>query len=251
MFNQDSNAFYDDLCDLPPSDVFANLDGLDAKPVEDAFAEIQSPPVPTVPLAMKPETLVSEPVVGVPLVSESVVGAKRGCDESSEESDAEAGPAKKLKRGEHVKGRTEMQENARSGQRHWAAKVPELRREWEEKEVGRFDPQFGRQLWLCERLRVKPQRECLLLAWQLMAADGVIVPFAFSDAHNSLGWTGFWVVAERSSEFRARMATVFASDAKSTTINNTFRRAGLVAEGSWDRAWRGLSPFVYNYQLTH
>mmetsp|Transcript_13226 Transcript_13226/g.20829 ORF Transcript_13226/g.20829 Transcript_13226/m.20829 type:complete len:166 (-) Transcript_13226:236-733(-) len=146
-----------------------------------------------------------------------------------------------MKRGEHVKGRTEMQETAREGQKHWASKVVELRDEWELKKVGRLNKQYVWQLRMCERLRVKPQRECVLLALQIATVDGQIVPFPFNDSKHSLGWSGFQVKKEHSEEFRKRITAMFKSDCKSTTINNTFRRSGLVAEGNWERAWRGRS----------
>lgn len=174
------------------------------------------------------------------------VGEKRvdRCEDRAEE----ARRATKLRRGEHVKGRTKMQENARHGQRHWANRVRELRAEWEAKEMERFNlyKEFDRQLFLCQRLHVKPQRECILLALQMATVDGIIQPLLpFNGAHDSLGWSGFCVVASRSEEFGSRMHGLFPSDC-STTRNNTFRRCGLVAHGCWTKAWRGLSPFVYH-----
>lgn len=174
------------------------------------------------------------------------VGEKRV--DRCEDRVQEARPATKLRRGEHVKGRTEMQETGRLGQRHWAKKVVELRAEWEAKQVQHFCfcEEFRRQVFLCERLRAKPQRECMLLALQIAVVDDIIRPLLpFNNAHDSLRWSGFIVAAGRSEEFRSRMDTLFPSDC-STTRNNTFRRCGLVASGCWDKAWRGLSPFIYH-----
>eukprot|EP00286_Rhodomonas_abbreviata_P025742 CAMPEP_0181306892 /NCGR_PEP_ID=MMETSP1101-20121128/10559_1 /TAXON_ID=46948 /ORGANISM="Rhodomonas abbreviata, Strain Caron Lab Isolate" /LENGTH=282 /DNA_ID=CAMNT_0023413013 /DNA_START=177 /DNA_END=1025 /DNA_ORIENTATION=+ len=161
---------------------------------------------------------------------------------SDADSSNEEPQTQRMRRGEHVKGRTDMQEKARSGQRHWAGMVVELREEWERKRVGEFNPHFVRQLSICEHRRLKPQRECILLLLQIAAADGIIVPFFMEAQTPSLGWGGFRVL--RSLEFRARVNAMFQSNCASTTINNTFRRAGLVADGHWDQAFRGHTAFV-------
>jgi len=196
------------------------------------------------------------PEVEAPVTDDvKLCGLKRALEEAPEDAEAESSddaidsspdePLKKKKRGEHVKGRREMQETAREGQKHWATKVVELRDEWEKKNVGRLNKQYVWQLRMCERLRVKPQRECILLALQIATVDGLIMPFPFIDSKHSLGWSGFQVKKDQSGEFRKRITDMFTNQCKGTTINNTFRRAGLVAEGNWERAWRGLSPFVY------
>mmetsp|Transcript_43751 Transcript_43751/g.102961 ORF Transcript_43751/g.102961 Transcript_43751/m.102961 type:complete len:475 (-) Transcript_43751:320-1744(-) len=163
---------------------------------------------------------------------------------------ARVSPTKKS-RGSHVKERPEMHATARSGQRHWAVKCQDLRAEWTNKRIDAAFPLFEDQVRMCARSHIKSQHECLLRMLQITAIEGLISPaqFASDEAQSFLGWTGFTVIPERSEEFRARVEGLFeAKDSiKNNTVNNAFRRAGLVPE-CWTSAWRGHAAFHYRPQ---
>jgi len=149
-------------------------------------------------------------------------------------------------RGAHVRGRPEMQETARNGQRHWATEVQELRDQWSEARCAEANPAFQAQLELMARRHIKNQHECLLRALHIAAAKGMVDPLPFNTAEGKsfLGWTGFEVRPERAAEFREAVESMFPAPLLENTLHNTFRRAGLVPS-SWSEAWLGLAPFGY------
>mmetsp|Transcript_34012 Transcript_34012/g.87198 ORF Transcript_34012/g.87198 Transcript_34012/m.87198 type:complete len:467 (-) Transcript_34012:141-1541(-) len=149
-------------------------------------------------------------------------------------------------RGAHVKGRPEMQETARNGQRHWATEVQELRNKWNDARCWEANPAFQSQLELMARRHIKNQHECLLRALHIATARGMIDPLPFNTAEGRsfLGWTGFAVRPNRAAEFRTAVEEMFPQPLLENTLHNTFRRAGLVP-GSWSDAWLGFAPFGY------
>lgn len=157
-------------------------------------------------------------------------------------------------RGAHVRGRPEMQENARKGQEHWAKQVAEMRDQWEE--VGcKENPDFKYQIELLQRRHIKSQHECLLRQLHMSATVGQIEPFPYNTAEGKsfVGWTGFRVAPDRASEFRGDIEGMFPPGPNGQILENTqhnmLRRAGLVP-GSWGEAWLGLSPFIYKKPQT-
>mmetsp|Transcript_3257 Transcript_3257/g.6637 ORF Transcript_3257/g.6637 Transcript_3257/m.6637 type:complete len:383 (-) Transcript_3257:178-1326(-) len=150
-------------------------------------------------------------------------------------------------RGAHVRDRPEMQQNARDGQKHWGTQVRNMRKQWQEKEMFKHES-FSKQVDMCARMHIKSQHECLLRQLQMAAVEGIIKPAAFAEDEREsfLGWTGFSVVHNSGAEFRKRIEDLFASTPSDKTLNNTFRRAGLVPEHSWAEAWSGIGGFVYD-----
>eukprot|EP00286_Rhodomonas_abbreviata_P019603 CAMPEP_0181306076 /NCGR_PEP_ID=MMETSP1101-20121128/10093_1 /TAXON_ID=46948 /ORGANISM="Rhodomonas abbreviata, Strain Caron Lab Isolate" /LENGTH=427 /DNA_ID=CAMNT_0023412081 /DNA_START=129 /DNA_END=1412 /DNA_ORIENTATION=- len=151
-------------------------------------------------------------------------------------------------RGAHVKNRPEMQMTAREGQKHWGTVVQNMRREWQEKRVWEHDEAFREQIQMCTRTHIKSQHECLLRQLQLAVVDGIITAhdFSASEDNSFLGWNGFQIVQGKTDEFRARIEGMFASVPKENTLNNAFRRAGLVPKQCWSEAWGGLAAFFYD-----
>lgn len=149
-------------------------------------------------------------------------------------------------RGAHVKGRPEMQETARNGQRHWATEVQNLRTQWHEARCWEANPSFQPQLELMARRHIKNQHECLLRALHIAAAKGMVDPLPFNNAEGKsfLGWTGFSVRPDKAAEFRTAVEEMFPQPLLENTLHNTFRRAGLVPS-SWSDAWLGFAPFGY------
>mmetsp|Transcript_2338 Transcript_2338/g.5443 ORF Transcript_2338/g.5443 Transcript_2338/m.5443 type:complete len:332 (-) Transcript_2338:577-1572(-) len=169
--------------------------------------------------------------------------------ESSSDENGDGPPKKKQhqSRGAHVKERPEMHATARSGQRHWGSLVQILRQEWEDKRVGEAFPHFQDQIRMCTRSHIKSQHECLLRMLQIAALDGIIIPLRFieNEKESFLGWTGFQINPHKSTDFQTKIASMFETSTKQNTINNAFRRAGLVPDQCWGRAWRGLATFQY------
>jgi hypothetical protein len=161
----------------------------------------------------------------------------------------QAGPPKKAhqSRGAHVKARPEMHANARSGQRHWGSLVQILRQEWEEKRVGIAFPHFQDQIQMCMRSHIKSQHECLLRMLRIAALEDAIrpLPFIQNEKESFLGWTGFQINPVKSENFQKRITNMFERSTKQNTINNAFRRAGLVPDQCWSHAWCGLATFQY------
>lgn len=149
-------------------------------------------------------------------------------------------------RGAHVKGRPEMQETARNGQRHWKDEVNNLRAKWQDARCFEANPAFQSQLELMARRHIKNQHECLLRALHIAAAQGMIdpAPFNTAEGRSFLGWTGFSVRPDRAAEFRSAVEEMFPQPLLENTLHNTFRRAGLVPS-SWSDAWLGFAPFGY------
>lgn len=149
-------------------------------------------------------------------------------------------------RGAHVRGRPEMQETARNGQRHWATEVQELRRRWDQANCSEADRAFQPQLELMARRHIKNQHECLLRSLHIAAAEGMVVPHGYNNVEGKsfLGWTGFDIIPDRAGDFRMAIESMFPQPLLENTLHNTFRRAGLVP-ASWSEAWLGLAPFNY------
>lgn len=170
--------------------------------------------------------------------------AKKAKKSSSSKSAKPSGYAQN-NRGAHVRGRPEMQETARNGQRHWASEVQDLRQRWLDANC-QANAAFQGQLDLMARRHIKNQHECLLRSLHIAAAEGMIVPHAFNNAEGKsfLGWTGFDIVPDMASEFRAKIEIMFPQPLLENTLHNTFRRAGLVP-CNWSEAWLGLAPFQY------
>lgn len=150
-------------------------------------------------------------------------------------------------RGAHVKNRPEMQVKAREGQKHWGEMVQHLRREWQKRRMFE-NPHFREQVAMCSRAHIKSQHECLLRQLQFALIDNMITASDFnaSEADSFLGWTGFQIVQGQHQRFRAKIESLFASTPKENTLNNSFRRAGLVPVHCWSDAWSGISPFKYD-----
>lgn len=150
-------------------------------------------------------------------------------------------------RGAHVRERPEMQRNARDGQKHWGTQVKEMRQLWADKDMSKHT-HFEQQINMCTRLHIKSQHECLLRQLQMAAVEKIIIPSKFLDDEKEsfLGWTGFEVAEDHGAEFRKRIEALFASTPSDKTLNNTFRRAGLVPDHSWAEAWNGIGGFVYD-----
>eukprot|EP00288_Rhodomonas_lens_P012845 CAMPEP_0177703620 /NCGR_PEP_ID=MMETSP0484_2-20121128/7769_1 /TAXON_ID=354590 /ORGANISM="Rhodomonas lens, Strain RHODO" /LENGTH=349 /DNA_ID=CAMNT_0019214987 /DNA_START=263 /DNA_END=1312 /DNA_ORIENTATION=+ len=151
-------------------------------------------------------------------------------------------------RGAHVKNRPEMQETAREGQKHWGNMVQDLRKEWQDKKTWEYCESFREQIQMCSRTHIKSQHECLLRQLQMALVDKIITAsdFSASEDDSFLGWVGFQIVAEHKDEFRARIEGMFATVPKENTLNNAFRRAGLVPKQCWNEAWKGKAAFFYD-----
>jgi len=107
--------------------------------------------------------------------------AKKGASSSSGRKSGGGGYAHN-NRGAHVKGRPEMQETARNGQRHWATEVQELRSKWQEARCWEANAAFQPQLELMARRHIKNQHECLLRSLHIAATKGMIDPLPFNTA---------------------------------------------------------------------
>jgi len=153
------------------------------------------------------------------------------------------------RRGENVKCNPQMQKQARDGQKHWHAKVEQLRTdvaEEEEKSESAPCPHYQEQRVMCRTRNLKSQKESLLLFLQLSSQKGLISPLPFvppgDDSAGFMGWTGFLV---NSGEiFKADVEALFPELPKLNTLYHLFRRSGLVPE-DWRRAWVGQAPFLY------
>eukprot|EP00961_Rhodomonas_salina_P202105 2726004-Rhodomonas_salina.1 len=101
---------------------------------------------------------------------------------------------------------------------------------------------------MCSRTHIKSQHECLLRQLQMALVDKIITAsdFSASEDDSFLGWVGFQIVAEHKDEFRARIEGMFATVPKENTLNNAFRRAGLVPKQCWNEAWKGKAAFFYD-----
>jgi hypothetical protein len=173
-------------------------------------------------------------------------GGKKSSPSSSRSSSKSSSGHSHNQRGAHVRGRPEMQETARNGQRHWATEVQELRRRWEDVDCASAHHAFPAQLDIMAKRHIKNQHECLLRSLHIAVAEGMVVPHAFNNAEGKsfLGWTGFDIVPERAGDFRAAIESMFPEPLLENTLHNTFRRAGLVPS-SWSEAWLGLASFHY------
>jgi hypothetical protein len=150
------------------------------------------------------------------------------------------------RRGAHVKERPEMQRAARKGAEHWAARVCELRARWAERAAARpaFADAFAGQVDAA-RARIKSKQECLLRFLQLAADDGAVLAGPFAPG-GFFGWARFAVAPGRADEFRSGLERLFPAGFREATLQETFRRAGLVpGRWDWDGAWRGGVPFEY------
>ncbi len=106
--------------------------------------------------------------------------------------------------------------------------------------------EFRAQLDMLSHRHIKSQHECLLRALHIAATHKWIRPHTFSkkDSGTFLGWTGFDVIPARSKEFRALIESMFPAPLLENTLNNAFRRAGLVPD-KWKDAWKGKCSFGY------
>jgi len=141
-----------------------------------------------------------------------------------------------------------MPKNAREGAQHWNKQVGELRakcKEWKWKE--HLAEAFDEQARESHRKRYRAQKECLLLRLQLAADDGLVVPaLGATAAEGFCGWLGFVVAPGEADRFRAELAGMFPEGSKEPTLEQAFRRAGLVPEGSqWHQGWGGGAPFKF------
>jgi len=153
------------------------------------------------------------------------------------------------RRGENVKGNPQMQKTARDGQKHWYEKAQELRaRDLLAQATVTFPP-FGDQRATCSVLKLKSQKESLLIYLQMATQQGLISPLPFvhsaDETAGFLGWTGFYVQTGCGQRFRAGVEGLFPETPKLNTLYHLFRRAGLVPE-DWRRAWNGEVPFSWN-----
>jgi hypothetical protein len=173
-------------------------------------------------------------------------GGKKSSPSSSRSSSKSSSGHSHNQRGAHVRGRPEMQETARNGQRHWATEVQELRKRWEDVDCASANSAFPAQLEIMAKRHIKNQHECLLRSLHIAVAEGMVVPHAFNNAEGKsfLGWTGFDIVPERAGDFRGAIESMFPQPLLENTLHNTFRRAGLVPS-SWSEAWLGLASFHY------
>lgn len=146
-----------------------------------------------------------------------------------------------------------MQETARAGQQHWAQEVKRKREEWAKMEVEQqYEKVFKEQIDMCVRCNIKSQKECLLRYLHLSTAGKLIRPDGFAplkdgdDKSSFLGWKGFTVCSKADgAKFKAGVNDMFGSDdPKQNTVQNLFRRAGLVPD-DWVQAWEGAIPFRF------
>eukprot|EP00293_Proteomonas_sulcata_P006385 CAMPEP_0184319240 /NCGR_PEP_ID=MMETSP1049-20130417/107229_1 /TAXON_ID=77928 /ORGANISM="Proteomonas sulcata, Strain CCMP704" /LENGTH=426 /DNA_ID=CAMNT_0026639297 /DNA_START=307 /DNA_END=1587 /DNA_ORIENTATION=+ len=184
----------------------------------------------------------------------SSVGKRRASEELAEE-EVGAKRSKKAIAQKSAKDKADMQKWARKGQEHWGKQVREMRQEWQDREMWKHDSRFADQIAMCTRAHVKSQHECILRELQKAKVEGLIHSCKFSDSEGDsfLGWKSFKIANHRNVEFRKRIEGLFVAVPLENTLNNVFRRAGLLPdhcpeEGrtrSWEEAWRGLSSFVY------
>jgi hypothetical protein len=159
-------------------------------------------------------------------------------------------------RGMHVKERPDMHERARAGQEHWGKMVQDIRSEWQRKRMWEKDEHYSRQISMCTRRHVKSQHECFLRILQMSKIEGVIEQCVLSnDEENSFcGWVSFKVNQATGRTFRDRIKNMFPGQSLGNTLNNAFRRAGLIPEAnadetkprSWEDAWNGVCAFQFH-----
>mmetsp|Transcript_12842 Transcript_12842/g.29707 ORF Transcript_12842/g.29707 Transcript_12842/m.29707 type:complete len:449 (-) Transcript_12842:312-1658(-) len=156
-------------------------------------------------------------------------------------------------RGAHVRNRPEMQRQARDGQQHWAEMVKQKRDEWCAMPKNPHTEAFKAQVEICAQRNIKSQKECLIRFLHLSTATNVVKPQTpfkplkdtDDDATSFLGWTGFTVTKGHGAAFRQGVEAMFQEESpKQNTVQNLFRRAGLVPE-DWDKAWEGSMPFRF------
>mmetsp|Transcript_13631 Transcript_13631/g.21282 ORF Transcript_13631/g.21282 Transcript_13631/m.21282 type:complete len:414 (-) Transcript_13631:153-1394(-) len=159
-------------------------------------------------------------------------------------------------RGAHVKERPEMHERARAGQEHWGKIVQDVRTEWQRSRMWEKDPNYSQQISMCTRRHIKSQHECFLRVFQISKIENVIHECEFSqDEDNSFcGWVSFKVNKNTGRAFRERIANMFPGQSLGNTLNNAFRRAGIIPEAnadetkprSWEDAWNGVCAFKFH-----
>ena len=150
------------------------------------------------------------------------------------------------RRGAHVKERPEMQRAAREGAEYWAGCVRAVRARWAERAAARpaFAAAFAGQVDAA-RARIKSKQECLLRFLQMAADDGLVAAGPFAPG-GFFGWGRFTVSAGRAAEFRRGLEGLFPAGFREATLQETFRRAGLVPDRwNWEEAWRGGAPFEF------
>ena len=156
-------------------------------------------------------------------------------------------PAKRgSRRGVHVRERPQMQQTARAGAMHWAARVRLVRAAWAQRAESRpaFRDQYHGQVEAAQG-RIKSKQECLLRFLQMAADDCVVTPDPFGPG-GFFGWRRFTVAAGRAPEFRRSLEALFPAGFREDTLKETFRRAGLIPERwQWGSGWRGAVAFEY------
>ena len=181
--------------------------------------------------------------------AETVPSLSRTPSSGFSRTSSSASSSTPTRRGENVKGNPQMQKTARDGQKHWHEKAQELRaREQLAKTTETFPP-FGDQRATCSALKLKSQKESLLIYLQMATQQGLISPLPFvhpaDETAGFLGWTGFYVQAGCGERFRAGVEGLFPEKPKLNTLYHLFRRSGLVPE-DWRRAWNGEVSFTWN-----
>eukprot|EP00960_Hanusia_phi_P069731 767152-Hanusia_phi.AAC.1 len=115
-----------------------------------------------------------------------------------------------------------MQEIARQGQRRWAEKLQKLKERWQRLEVVGANPNFCKQINYCRTMKLKKQKEALLLYFQMSAKEQLIIPLNFretdSDCEDTssdkrfqavggresksfVGWVGFRILPAHANKF--------------------------------------------------
>jgi len=158
-------------------------------------------------------------------------------------------------RGQHVKDKPEMHQRARAGQEHWGKMVQDIRTEWQRKRMWEKDEHYSQQISMCTRRHIKSQHECFLRLLQMCKIEGIVQECVLSnDEENSFcGWVAFKVNKETGSTFRNKVANMFPGQCLGNTLNNAFRRAGIIPEAnadetkprSWEDAWNGKCAFEF------
>ena len=115
-----------------------------------------------------------------------------------------------------------MQEIARQGQRRWAEKLKKLKERWARLQVVSANPTFDKQISYCKAMKLKKQKEALLLYFQMSFKEQLIVPLDFletdsdcedvsnekrfegvggRDSKSFVGWVGFQILPAQANKF--------------------------------------------------
>lgn len=151
-----------------------------------------------------------------------------------------------LARGHHLRARPDMSQHARAAQLHWRLTAERFKK-----------PSlacFERQMVAARKRHLKCQQICILGLLQKALEDRLITAKILNSKmeESFCGWKNFRIHPEHALEFQGRLWDIFPAESRQATVNNAFRRAGLIPQCHDDRkctmwidAWSGVNTFAY------